>query len=90
MNTPRKIMLPLGLILIFLSLHTFAEEKIKYRLTISVTGGGSVNPGVGNFYYDAGTTAFINAIPNADWAFDHWEGAVSGVNSRTLNFLIFV
>lgn len=68
----------LFILVVITALPCFAGEKISYRLRIQVQGGGSVNPGVGDFYYQAGTTAFINAIPNADWAFDHWEGAISG------------
>ncbi len=78
MDTYKRFLFLMFVIVILLPIHTFAGEKIKYRLTINVVGGGTVNPGVGDFYYDAGTTAFVNAVPNADWAFDHWEGAVTG------------
>jgi len=71
------------LVIILTALPCFAGEKISYRLQIQVQGGGTVNPGVGDFYYDAGTYAFINAVPNADWAFDHWEGAISGTDLFT-------
>jgi len=64
----------------------FAEEKISYRLEIKVIGGGSVSPNPGIYYYTSETTVFINAIPNADWAFDHWEGAITGtdLNAKVL------
>lgn len=85
MNIHKKniFLLFIALLLLVIALPSFAGEKIKYRLRILVEGGGSVNPGVGDFYYDAGTTAFINAIPNADWAFDQWKGAVTGTDLYT-------
>jgi len=56
-----------------------AQEKVQYTLTINRVGeGGTVVPGIGTFTYSAGSTAFINVVPTADWAFDHWEGAASG------------
>ncbi|MGC8737725.1 MAG: PASTA domain-containing protein [Candidatus Hydrogenedens sp.] len=83
--TMRGYFIPLIFLLSFTAiLPSFAGEKIKYQLTIKRVGDeGIVNPGIGTFYYDAGTTVFLNAIPTADWAFDHWEGAVSGTDLFT-------
>ncbi len=82
MNIHKKniFLLFIASLILVIALPSFAGEKIKYRLRILVEGGGSVNPGVGDFYYDAGTTAFINAIPSADWAFDQWQGAITGTD----------
>jgi hypothetical protein len=56
-----------------------AQEKVQYTLTNNRVGdGGTVVPGIGVFTYSAGSTAYINVVPTADWAFDHWEGAASG------------
>ncbi len=75
-----KLLLPTFLIVLTLTINTFAGNKIKYPLTINKVGEGSVVPGVGTYYYDAGTTAFFNAIPTADYAFDHWEGDYQGTS----------
>lgn len=83
MITNKKFILLLLVVSFVMMFSSFAGEKIQYRLRIIVEGGGSVNPGVGDFYYEAGTTAFINAIPNADWAFDQWKGAVTGTEIYT-------
>ncbi len=76
----RFFLLSFMLVVILTAFPCFAGEKISFRLRIQVQGGGTVNPGVGDFYYEAGTYAFINAVPNADWAFDHWEGAITGTD----------
>lgn len=78
----QRYFLPLILLLSFIAVSpSFAGEKIKYMLTIQRVGDeGIVNPGIGTFYYDSGTTVFINALPTSNWAFDHWEGDVTGTD----------
>lgn len=65
------------------SLLGSTQEKIPYPLTINAIGGGSVSPSPGTYYYSSGTTVYLSATPNADWAFDHWEGSVSGSDLYT-------
>ncbi|MCX8065851.1 MAG: PASTA domain-containing protein [Candidatus Hydrogenedentes bacterium] len=74
----KKFCFVLGVLIPLQFFTGYGEEKISYRLVIEVIGGGSVNPSPGEYYYPAGTTVFFNAIPNANWAFSHWEGSVSG------------
>ncbi len=73
----------LGILILPSINSTYADEKIAYPLTIMVVGGGTVNPSPGTSYYPQDTTVFINAVPNADWAFDHWEGDISGTDMYT-------
>ena len=62
-----------------------ADEFSQYTLTMAVTGGGTTSPTEGIHGYDPNTDATINAIDSAGWAFDHWEGDLSGsTNPATL------
>ncbi len=65
------------------SLTGSTQEKIPYQLTINIVGNGSVSPSPGTYYYSSGTTVYLSATPNADWAFDHWEGSISGTDLYT-------
>jgi hypothetical protein len=47
---------------------------LKYYLSTSVDGQGSVSPGSG-FY---GEQVILTATPESGWGFDHWEGDASG------------
>lgn len=73
----RRISVLLPVLASVVALVGYSEEKISYRLEINVVGGGTVSPGPGTYYYPAGTTVFLSAIPNAEWAFDRWEGSIS-------------
>ena len=57
--------------------------KRQYALTISVypQGGGSTNPAVGTYYYDAGSTVTVSATPAPGYTFDYWE--LDGVRYTT-------
>jgi len=44
-----------------------------YSLTITTTVGGTTNPAPGTYTYTANASVQVTAIPNADYAFDHWE-----------------
>jgi hypothetical protein len=48
-------------------------QVIMYTLTIITTTGGSTNPQPGTYYYPAGSTVQVTAIPNARYIFNHWE-----------------
>jgi hypothetical protein len=57
-------------------------------LTMSVSGSGSVMPGVGEHVYTMGTSVNITASPLAGWKFVHWTGnidTVANVNSSSTN-----
>jgi len=56
---------------------TFTQDQ--YTLTISTVGGGSVIADPSPPYYQGDDTEVtLNANPDTDWAFDHWEGALTG------------
>ncbi|MGD8452036.1 MAG: S8 family serine peptidase [Phycisphaerae bacterium] len=65
----------------------FVEEQQQYTLTVNVTGNGDVtlNPPGGT--YDSGTTVQLTADADADWSFDHWEGALSGATNPTTIYM---
>jgi hypothetical protein len=44
-----------------------------YSLAITTTVGGTTNPSPGTYSYTANSSVPVTAIPNADYAFDHWE-----------------
>ncbi|MDZ8117731.1 SUMF1/EgtB/PvdO family nonheme iron enzyme, partial [Pontiella agarivorans] len=48
----------------------------QFQLTVSASGGGSVNQT--NGWYDAGTNLVLEAVPDAGWLFTEWTGSVTG------------
>jgi hypothetical protein len=55
-------------------------------LTITTTTGGTTSPSPGAYSYSVGTVAAVTALPNANYAFDHWslDGAPAGT-ANTIN-----
>jgi hypothetical protein len=47
--------------------------QIMYTLTITTTTGGTTDPEPGTYYYTAGSTVQVTALPNATYIFDHWK-----------------
>jgi len=70
-----------------LSITTLVGPPLQFFLTISATPGGTTDPAPSTYTFDAGTVAVVAAIPAAGWAFDHWEGDVSGTENP-VSFLI--
>lgn len=61
-------------------------EKM-YPLTVEVQGGGAVNEelvGTKSNSYQEGSVVQLTATPNTYWAFDHWEGDVTGTDNPAL------
>jgi len=57
----------------------------EWELLVRVHGHGDVCPGKGPMGYLDGQQVALEALPDAGWTFDHWEGALSGgVNTGTL------
>ena len=56
---------------------------MQYTLTIHVHGRGTVDRDPSGTTYDDGTAVTLTAAPADGWAFDHWEGAVTGEASVT-------
>lgn len=54
------------------------DEEDTFRLTISIRGPGSTDPGPGTHVYDKGTVVPITAILAAGRTFHHWGGDISG------------
>ncbi len=56
---------------------------ITYTLTTAVqpAGAGSIQPAGGTF--NSGTVVTLEATPNAGFAFERWEGAVTGTDNPT-------
>jgi len=50
-----------------------AYYQAKYNLTITTTTGGTTNPSPGTPSYWEGTSVSVTAIPDTNYAFDHWE-----------------
>jgi hypothetical protein len=60
-----------------------ASYSIEYFLTVVPTAEGTTVPESG--WYDAGSSLLLLAVPNPNFAFDHWEGSGSGSYSGELN-----
>jgi hypothetical protein len=58
---------------------------ITYTLTITATTGGTTNPAPGPCTYDAGSSVSVQALPSANYLFDHWEldGSYAGADNPT-------
>ncbi|RME20707.1 MAG: hypothetical protein D6800_12880, partial [Candidatus Zixiibacteriota bacterium] len=50
------------------------------NLTMQTTTGGTTSPAPGTHAYEVGATVTIEAIPDAGWQFDYWEGSVTDPN----------
>ena len=62
--------------------HSFLEVSLDtVELTTSKIGQGSVYPTEGAHTYPRGFTLAFEAVPNAGWQFDRWEGALTGSNN---------
>jgi len=62
-----------------------ANFEIQYRLSMRVTGSGTVSPTVGIYWYPAGTPVQISATANSDYSFVSWTGEGNGAYSGTAN-----
>jgi len=62
------------------------SPAINYTLTITTTAGGTTSPSQGTYPYPQGEIVSVQAIPNTEYAFDHWEldnikiGATNPIN----------
>ncbi len=52
-----------------------------HDLTMQTTTGGTTSPAPGTYAYEAGSTVSIEALPDAGWQFDYWEGSVADPNA---------
>jgi parallel beta-helix repeat protein len=57
--------------------------QVSYTLTILSSTGGTTDPTPGVYTYAAGSNISVTAIPDTNYAFDHWEldGANIGVTN---------
>jgi hypothetical protein len=53
-------------------------EVKTYTLTINTTGNGTVTKSPDKVIYDHGDSVEVEAVPDAGWQFDHWEGDLTG------------
>jgi len=53
-----------------------------HKLQISVQGSGTVSQEPDKTTYNHNETVTLNATPSSEYQFDHWEGDVTGKNSR--------
>ena len=58
-----------------------AGANVALNITIEPANAGTVNPPAGQFPKDAPVT--LEAVANPGFAFDHWEGDVSGAEKMT-------
>jgi len=62
----------------------FAEQvtvEIKYELSVSCSGSGSVSADPDKALYDSGEEVELTALPDTGWQFDRWEGDLSGATN---------
>ncbi|MEF8874973.1 MAG: CARDB domain-containing protein, partial [Candidatus Thermoplasmatota archaeon] len=51
-------------------------EEVEYELVIDAEGGGTTSPAPDTYNYSEGEDVTIEALPEEDWRFSHWEGDV--------------
>lgn len=56
-------------------------SKVKYVLTISLNGSGTVEPTAGTHAYDIGTVVNLTATPARGWKFVGWSGDIAETTS---------
>jgi hypothetical protein len=61
--------------------QTYPFFRETNLLTITATSGGTTNPVPGTHTYSLGSSVSVNAIPDANYSFDHWELDGSNVGS---------
>ena len=61
--------------------------KTQYQLTMQVNpvGSGSTSPAVGTYWYDAGASVTITAVPASSWVFWSWAGVGTSSYSGSSN-----
>ncbi|NJL73268.1 MAG: hypothetical protein HC888_17895 [Candidatus Competibacteraceae bacterium] len=62
-------------------------ENLDPTLSVLVQGNGVVNPAAGEHVYALDAIVYLFVTPDPGWAFDHWEGDLSGTND-TGQFLV--
>jgi uncharacterized repeat protein (TIGR02543 family) len=71
-----------GLASIMVSLNG-SQSGSTYTLVMQTTTGGSTSPTPGSYNYANGSTVNIQALPNAGYQFEYWEGSVANPNSAS-------
>ena len=56
----------------------FGDATEVFTLTVEVEGEGTVDPPEGETTFSSGVAVTIEATPDEEWLFDHWEGDVPG------------
>lgn len=59
-----------------------------YSLVMQTTSGGSTSPAPGTYNYANGSSVNIQALPNAGYQFDYWEGSVTNPNSASTTVIM--
>jgi hypothetical protein len=62
------------------------QSQTHYSLTISISNGGTTDPGSGVYSYPEGSTVIVSAIPEDGYTFDSWDldAAVITMNPTNL------
>ncbi len=55
---------------------TVIEEVVEYELTIEAEEGGTTDPEPDTYTHEQDTEVPVEAIPDEEWEFSHWEGDV--------------
>jgi len=74
----KKLTFLLAALILFFPIIGGCAEKKEYDLTIAVYGNGTTVPIPGTYTHDEGEAVTITAIPDSDWALDHWSGDATG------------
>ena len=71
-------------------IDVLCEAPTEYKLYLSKTAGGTINPTPGTYAYDEGTNVSLAAIPSSGYRFKGWTGDIllGHEHNNPLNIII--
>ncbi len=82
-ETVSKWIIPSAVLLILSQMGGCPSPSGNMSLTVTTSGQGTVAMDPVGGSYKSNTVVTLTATPSSGWAFDHWEGGVTGTTNPT-------